>query len=333
MVGKGSKGKFCRLDDKGLIIVEDAHEAIVSPDVFDAVQATLANRKKTYQRGDAGKYLLSGLVVCAHCGNRMHGVHRKQRGDRTPQIFYQCHNAPLNPGYDPNCPHPAVRQDRLESFVIESLRTHLMQTNAADRIRDAISRAKNRKTKQTSSDERKLAAVRQKIERGTENLALADRENFEAISHSLSRWRDEEAALIDRVQRRTTELEPLPEAIDVIERLGELFSKLKKADRLKLADAVRRTVVSISIGTRTAKTGEIEHPELFGELSIHESLAKKPMPIPDEEIGRRKIWREISQLVRHSKRPLHLADFCEHIGTTRSPAMPPTTSAEQSGLA
>lgn len=75
---------------------------------------------------------------------------------------------------------------------------------------------------------------------------MADRENFEAISNLLSRWRDEEAALIDRVQRRTTELEPLPEAIDVIERLGELFSKLKKADRLKLADAVRRTGVNFN---------------------------------------------------------------------------------------
>ncbi|WP_315854358.1 recombinase family protein [Rubripirellula lacrimiformis] len=315
VAGRSSKAKFCRFDQEGLIIVEDAHEAIVSPDVFDAVQATLANRKRSHQRGDAGKYMLSGLVRCIHCGNRMHGVHRQDRGRETPQIFYQCGNAPLTPGFDPKCPHPVVRQDRLEAFIIDTLRTHLMKTKAAEHIKDAIRRAKTKRSKQVTGDERKLASVRQKIERGTENLALADRENFAAISKLLSTWRDEESALLARIENRAVELAPLPEAIDVIERLGEAFTKIKSADRVKLAHAIRLTVESITIGTRNAKTGGIKYPEIFGELTVIPTLAKRPMPIPDEAIGRRKIWREIADLVRQSKTPLHLKDFCRHIGT------------------
>ncbi|XZE56097.1 recombinase family protein [Planctomycetaceae bacterium SH139] len=333
VAGKTSKAKFCRFDQEGLIIVEDAHEAIVSPDVFDAVQVTLAARKRSHQRGDVGKYMLSGLVRCVHCGNRMHGVHRKERGRPTPQVFYQCGNAPLTPGFDPNCPHPAVRQDRLESFVIGTLRSHLLKTKAADQIKDAIRRAKTKRSKQTTGDERKLASVRQKIERGTENLALADRENFSAISKLLSQWRDEESALLTRIENRAIELAPLPEAIEVIERMGENFANLKSAGRVQLAHAIRLTVDSLTIGTRNATTGGIKHPELFGELTVHSSLAKKPIRIPDEEIGRRKIWREIADLVRQSKTPLHLKDFCNHIGTEdASHAAYHVRRAERAGL-
>ncbi|MFG0290644.1 MAG: hypothetical protein ACF8CQ_20890 [Rhodopirellula sp. JB044] len=175
--------------------------------------------------------------------------------------------------------------------------------------------------------------MRQKIERGTENLALADRENFSAISKLLSQWRDEESALLTRIENRAIELAPLPEAIDVIERMGENFANLKSAGRVQLAHAIRLTVASITIGTRNATTGGIKHPELFGELTAHPSLAKKPMPIPDEAIGRRKIWREIADLVRQSKTPLHLKDFCDHIGTEdASHAACHVRRAERAGL-
>lgn len=73
---------------------------------------------------------------------------------------------------------------------------------------------------------------------------------------------------------------------------------------------------SITIETGNAETGDIEHPELVGKLQLHESLASKPIVIPDEAIGRRKIWREIADVIRQSKQPLHLKEICQHIGTT-----------------
>ena len=95
-----------------------------------------------------------------------------------------------------------------------------------------------------------------------------------------------------------------------------LVDRLHNADRVKLAHAISLTVASITIETRNAKTGDVEHPELVGKLRLHESLATKPIVIPDEAIGRRKIWREIADLIRQSKQPLHLKEICQHIGTT-----------------
>jgi hypothetical protein len=159
-----------------------------------------------------------------------------------------------------------------------------------------------------------LTALRQKIERGSENLALAEREDFAAISKLLTRWREEEAILADRIENANRHLEPLPEAIDVIQRYGQLVDQLHDADRVKLAHAISMTVSSITIQTRMAKTGQIEHREYFGEMRLHESLSTKLIAIPDEAIGKRKIWREIAELARQSKSPIHLKDVCQHIG-------------------
>ncbi len=84
--------------------------------------------------------------------------------------------------------------------------------------------------------------MRQKIERGSENLALAEREDFAAISKLLNQWREEEAAITERIENANKHLEPLPEAIDVIQQYGALVERLHNADRVKLAHAISLTV-------------------------------------------------------------------------------------------
>ena len=143
----------------------------------------------------------------------------------------------MTPGFDPRCPHPAVHQDRLEAFIIETLRNHPMKTKAAAHFKDAIRRAKTKRSKQVTGDERKLASVRQKIERGTENLALADRENFTAISKLLSAWRDEELALLTRIENRAIELAPLSLAKLRLRRDSASFLMADSVDRLKMRES------------------------------------------------------------------------------------------------
>jgi hypothetical protein len=103
--------------------------------------------------------------------------------------------------------------------------------------------------------------------------------------------------------------------MDVIAKRGAHGKKLQQADHVKLAHAVKQTVASITIGMRVAKTRQIEHIEYFGELRLHEALRTKPILLPDNIIGRRKVRRDIGELVRQSDHPLHLADFCKYIGT------------------
>jgi hypothetical protein len=108
---------------------------------------------------------------------------------------------------------------------------------------------------------------------------LADREDFAAIYKLLSQMRIDQANTIDRTENANKHFEPLPEAIEVIHKYVALVERLQIADRVKLAHAISLTVASITIESRTATTGDIEHPELVGTLQLHKSLATTPIII------------------------------------------------------
>jgi site-specific DNA recombinase len=191
-------GKFRSVGEDGVIVVENAHKAIIDPAVFDEVARILAGRRRPH--GSSGRYLLSGLITCIHCRRNMSGVLRQVGGGRAKkERYYFCSPNKLNPKVDPDCPHSSVRIEKLEQFVLGAIRTHRLDKSADQRIRDAIVRARSQNTKQTAQDEKRLHEVRRKIERGTENLALADKRDFVGISKLLARWREEEAEIVSRI--------------------------------------------------------------------------------------------------------------------------------------
>jgi hypothetical protein len=108
-------------------------------------------------------------------------------------------------------------------------------------------------------------------------------------------------------------LEPLPEAIDVIQQYGALVEGLHTADGVKLVHTISLTVASITIGIHDAKCGKISYREITRALEFHPAFGIDRIKIPDEVIGQRRIWREIGELARRSKQPIHLADVCEMI--------------------
>lgn len=313
--GYYSRAKFCPLTDDGPIIVENAHDQIVSRAVFDEVQSILDAKPGLTSKPN--RYMLSGIVNCHHCGNRMYGQRRKQRRKPDSEFgyTYECNTAPGNKRYDRLCPHPSVNAGRLEDFVLATIRERLLTGNIEKRIREAIVRAKRQDAKRATKDERKLADLRKKIERATENLALASAEDFAAIARLLAGWRDEEAELAGKIEGRVDELEPLPEALRVLNRFAEIPNNMAKADRTKLGNAIRQTIRSIEIRTGDAQVGDVKYRELVGELCFLEAFGIKPIAIPDEALGQRRIWREYGELVRQSKHPLHLKDFAAHINT------------------
>ena len=65
-------------------VVRDTHEAIVSRELFDAVQKALdhaAQQAKDREIHSWSPNLLRGKIFCAHCG---HSLHRKMRPQKDP---------------------------------------------------------------------------------------------------------------------------------------------------------------------------------------------------------------------------------------------------------
>jgi DNA invertase Pin-like site-specific DNA recombinase len=108
------------------VIVPGSHAALVSPEDFRRVQDRLEDRRTNYSPRTVTGFLLSGLVVCETCGNRMIGVSRRQtwrrQRDNSQQVasyrYYQCESR-TNQGI---CSYNTQRAEELEKTVCEQLR-------------------------------------------------------------------------------------------------------------------------------------------------------------------------------------------------------------------
>jgi DNA invertase Pin-like site-specific DNA recombinase len=105
--------------------VPGTHPALVSPDDFRRVQERLSDRRTNFSPRTVSGFLLSGLVICESCGNRMIGVSRRQswtrRSDGSEQVasyrYYQCESR-TNQGI---CNYNTQRADDLEEAVRRQL--------------------------------------------------------------------------------------------------------------------------------------------------------------------------------------------------------------------
>jgi site-specific DNA recombinase len=106
--------------------VPGTHTALVSPDDFRRVQERLSERRTNYSPRNVQGFLLSGMVYCASCDNRMIGVSRRQswtrRRDGSEQVafyrYYQCESR-TNQGI---CSYNTQRAEDLEEIVRQQLK-------------------------------------------------------------------------------------------------------------------------------------------------------------------------------------------------------------------
>ena len=96
------------------------HPAIVSPEDYRRVQDLMSSRKPRRRAGESEPFLLSGMVYCVSCGNRMIGVTRRQAwrtkdGQRKSggYRYYQCQTR-ANQG---QCQYHTKRASELETSV------------------------------------------------------------------------------------------------------------------------------------------------------------------------------------------------------------------------
>ena len=76
------------------MVTENAHEALIDMATFERVQTKLEERRRskpgaayrTHTKKNADRYLLSGLVFCAHCGCKMHGANPVAKGHELSEI-------------------------------------------------------------------------------------------------------------------------------------------------------------------------------------------------------------------------------------------------------
>ena len=105
------------------------HEAIIPPKVFRAAQDLTSSRRPVGRVMHPEPFLLSGVLYCAYCGNKMMGVTRRQSwkrkdGRRAKQVYryYQCQSR----NNQSLCGYHTWRAPLLEATVVGQLRYALL---------------------------------------------------------------------------------------------------------------------------------------------------------------------------------------------------------------
>ena len=111
-----------------------AHQRLVSPQEFRQAQDLMQSRSPMGRRVGTEPFLLSGLVYCGQCGNRMIGVTRRQTwrhkdGQRMRGVYryYQCQSRTNQS----RCDYHTWRAADLEDAVVAKVRQELAEVETA----------------------------------------------------------------------------------------------------------------------------------------------------------------------------------------------------------
>lgn len=75
------------------LLKKGKHQAIISVEVYEAIQERLGKRKSTYQKASAEEYPLKGWIRCGECGHLMTSNGQGSRGRNLKRyLYYQCRN-------------------------------------------------------------------------------------------------------------------------------------------------------------------------------------------------------------------------------------------------
>ena len=96
--------------------VEHSHPAIISPEMFEAVQAELAKRKGSNRRNYT-PHCFSGRIFCDECG-ALYGSKVWNSGTKYKAMVWQCNNKHLNRAH---CTTPSLRNETIEDGFVMAI--------------------------------------------------------------------------------------------------------------------------------------------------------------------------------------------------------------------
>jgi len=119
---------------KDWIIVEDAHDPIVTKELWDSAHSVSKRSSPhiTNQHSHRSPYLLTGIINCSSCGFAFQGWSGRAKG-----ISYLRY---IDGGWKNKrvCTYLAIPKDRLESFAINSVRDTLADTTTVSKIEEKL---------------------------------------------------------------------------------------------------------------------------------------------------------------------------------------------------
>lgn len=154
------------------VVTPDAHEPLITPELFQRVQQRLAENKKR-TRATRGGYPLSGIIRCAQCDSHYIGGGGRRGPDDDPDRyrFYKCSGGASDP---PVCAGPlgTLRKRWVEPLVIGKVAELVSSPAVQQLIAQEVDRVL--RVLHASSDQERERLEREKAEHRKRQKNLAD---------------------------------------------------------------------------------------------------------------------------------------------------------------
>ena len=204
-----------------------AHKPIVTPELWDRVQATLDHRFAQRHRKFKHSFAFSGLVTCGHCGCSLVGEIKKGR-----YIYYHCS------GYKGKCPEPYTREEVLEERFADLLKGLVFDEEVINWVRQALQ--ESHADEQYLRDEAvtQLQAQHTLLQRRLDTMyedKLDGRVDDAFFDRKAAEWRAEQARLRQAIEAHNsadrTYMDEGVRLLELARRAYELFRKQEPGEK------------------------------------------------------------------------------------------------------
>lgn len=181
----------------------------------------------------SGKYALSGIVLCGHCGDVFRRIKWNNRGVKS--TIWRC--ASRVEKYGPDCPARTLKEEELKAAIVEAINDAFTNRGSVlpmlkENIKDVIG----------GSDTDRISAVNQKIkEKQTELLkAGQDEEQTERIGDEILNLREEKHEIMMASALKQEQIERMEDMMAFLDKQVKEITKYSEA-------LVRRLVEKITV--------------------------------------------------------------------------------------
>ncbi|TCZ76146.1 recombinase family protein [Paenibacillus albiflavus] len=249
---KSSGDKIVIRDKNEWVIQYDHHPAIISRNEFNELQTILHTRKLANRHVGDDTYLLSGLVRCKHCGEKLSGNTQKmKRGSKEYEYNrYICQTYVKKGG----CFYHAIYRDDIERLIVDRI-TEVAQSAPGD-MNLKVSNPRNIQKEQNDLQNalKKIDHKMQKQIEAYEDDAISK----EDLRRASTRIEGERSKIMKQLADLEKNQDKLIQA-KVHQKAKDLIGDILSDDRLKVKEAIRLLVSNIEVSN-----GEIVDITWFG---------------------------------------------------------------------
>lgn len=225
----------------GEIVVDNAHEAIISEEQFEAVRVLRGKRREQFgSKSFQAKYLLTGMLFCGHCGGR---YYMRNTGRYT---YYSCYSRTKQIKSmikDPNCKNKHWKASELEEKIDFQIRELLSSPEMAAEIAASKPKKATVSSKKNTSVEKRIREIDKQINKLME-LYQQDNIPPEVLGESINKLYNEKTVLQNTIEpAEEPEVMPFNLAEELISNAADIWDFADEAQKRRIMQSLISKIV------------------------------------------------------------------------------------------